>query len=865
MPQAPDEAGNIWEVDEQGNALYLVQQAQGEQPPVDPSFQYEGQKAEAQARGAQAGAAIQSAQVPYAAQVAQAEAQKAEASVAKSRLDIEKARMDIDKARLDMQQGKDPEAAVRAAKSILRILDSEGGVADQFENNFQNQGLFGTLNEYNPLRDENATFDADAGFLKPASKKLFRAKGEGSQSDAEGRDYNNLVPNSANRDATNERLIQHLRQEATATLEEYGEPTPKFNSADTAAPSGGGNQDFGIMVDPTQADADGIIRNPAPNTGGPTTPALGAAEFGAETQSIPVPDEMQKEHAAFMQRWQSNPDVDSYLKFRRSLDEKYGFGGDQAWVKRHRDYAENLSSQIRAGERFNFGPISPTEVPLTGVDKLRHNIASNPVGAAVTNAADMGSFGVVSALAPEQMAAMRADNPVSSTLGQIAGAMTGTGALGAATRTLAKKAAPKLLGGGGKAQFGRNLATDVGYAGTHGAVTGQDPLESAAFGALGSVGGQALGKGLQKVVGGVNLDPAAKALRKRGVPLTVGRVMGPTASKIEDKMSSIPIAGDMVARRQTDAFEAFNKAAFEEAGAPIGYTPKGTGPAGLDDMRSAIGDAYDNTLAGRQFPVDDSFVDDLGAAYTHRNQLPDDLAARFDKKMGNLADPVGEAGVMTGDQYQRAMRGLTSARSKAATTAGEFDKEYRAAATAGMDAFTNLAGRQGGGDVVDGLSRANKAYTNLGILENAVPRARNGTRSGEIDIFAPSQLNDAAHAARKYGGQELSAFAKQGQKVLPSTVPNSGTADRAWQAGLGATALGGAGGIDYATDGDSNMLGKTAAALALLTAGGSKVGQKAATKALVDRPELLQHLGNSINRRTGLFGAGAMPFALPQP
>lgn len=79
MPQARDEAGNIWEVDAQGNPVRLVSQAAPAQPPADPTFQYQGQKAQAEAVRAQAEAQVATSTVDADIRLANAQAEKAQA------------------------------------------------------------------------------------------------------------------------------------------------------------------------------------------------------------------------------------------------------------------------------------------------------------------------------------------------------------------------------------------------------------------------------------------------------------------------------------------------------------------------------------------------------------------------------------------------------------------------------------------------------------------------------------------------------------------------------------------------------------------------------------------------------------------
>src|SRR3546814_9107728 len=114
-----------------------------------------------------------------------------------------------------------------------------------------------------------------------------------------------------------------------------------------------------------------------------------------------------------------------------------------------------------------------------------------------------------------------------------------------------------------------------------------------------------------------------------------------------------------------------------------------------------------------------------------------------------------------------------------------------------LDALLATAREQAPG-TAEALQAGNRAYGNVSVLEDAVLKALNGADGP--GIFTPAQLGQAARAnAKKFGGKKAAArgeipfseLQSNAQAVLPSTVPNSGTTDRAIAAWLLPTALGG--------------------------------------------------------------------------
>lgn len=590
---------------------------------------------------------------------------------------------------------------------------------------------------------------------------------------------------------------------------------------------------------------------------------LAAASFGADTQGQPIPPAYQQAYNAFVQSGNWTPE--QYAAFRGALDKQYFPNpGDQrdTYLEEGRRIRETMGK----GGDLNLS-IPPTEVPLSGLDKFRNDLAANPLGAAGISYADMAGFGIPTMLAPDQMNAMQEQSPISSTIGQIGGAVTGTSMLGNFARNGLERLGPtiaqRLLGGGGKAQFGRNVAADTAFSGIYGQNAEGAPVENAAWGAGGSVGGQFAGRIAARMLGGIPTTEAAQSLVDRGIPLTVGQRMGGTAKGIEDAMTSIPGVGDIVNARRGEGFQAFNRAAFDEAGKPIGVRVSEFGERGVDSLIDRAGNAYDNATAGVDVPIDPQFIQDIAAARAKGAQLPPDLATKFNLAMDNRIGPIEASPSMTGEQYQQAFRGLKGYRAE--NVKPGFEQDYRDALTSGMDALTGVIKRGGGQDVVMNLNDADKAYRGAKTIQKAVQAAKNGSGSGEIQVFTPAQLNTAStQAANKYGGgRQFADLIDAGQQTLPSKLPDSGTSKRLLAMAL-PSALGGSAAGYYAGGGEGAAAGVGAplAVGALLAAGGTKGGQKALTKLLLERPKKARQLGLELKKRGGIFGSAALPFVI---
>lgn len=467
--------------------------------------------------------------------------------------------------------------------------------------------------------------------------------------------------------------------------------------------------------------------------------------------------------------------------------------------------------------------------------------------------------------------AARGANPVPAFMGDVFGLTGGTVGTGRLANSLAGKLVPALARqGAAGSSFGRNVLNDAAYGGVYGATEGDGGAVGALTGGVGSAGGQLLGTGLAKGLQGAVMNPFAQRLRDKGVQsLTTGQMLGGKAKAFEDAMTSVPFVGDIVNARRSDGFQEFNRAALNEAGAPIGATITDTGENGLNTLMGRVGNAYDNATAGVNVPLDGQFKADMQAAAMAGQKLPPDYQMRFDKMGQNRIGPITDAGAMTGDTYQQAMRGLKAGRKSAAGAAPGFEEDYKGALTLSMDALRSQMERGGGQSVIDGLRAADTSNRLGKTIEKATTAARNGSRSGEVQIFTPSQLQDAGYAtAAKYPGpRPFADLAELGQRVLPSQLPDSGTGRRVAQmllpASLGGIGAGGGAalpGVDAQTGGASGLALGT-----LLALGGTKLGQKALEAALFKRPKAIRRAGGIFGSRKGqqaLGGAVTAPFLI---
>ena len=868
-------------------------------------------------------AKIKGIEADYTKRVSDAETRekeaKAEIANATSLDAIREARAKADKAVADADKAKaDAQAAITALKGPVktateqtadtRILGDMNTAVDainlltkQFNKNLAGQGLVKSTLEYFPTQEKGAINSTAAG-LADVGLALFKIPGMGSQSDADAARFVQAnQPSTADFDLTFLGKVYNLRRRIDAKARSMGlspikwaEPVEiaaqQYLSLPESERSKLGLREVGTFKDippeldslqteaPTQADTSTAL----PDNAAFAAPiGMEAAGFGAEKTSLPIPPEMQAE----MNEWfEKNPrgtvGLKSYSNFRRALDAKYGFASGKPY--------EDDPNTVEFLKQYN-DPNSPVNVAIPPVnaedernllERAAGTAVMSPAGTALATGASSASLNAMDALLPG-MADIRAMNPKAAMVGDIGGSITGSAALAklgtaGASKLLAQ--APELAkyvtSGGKGATFLRNLLSDVTQGTAYGAAVEDDATTGAISGAAGNVLGKTLGNVGDFVLRGADRAPTAQKLIDRyGIEdLTVGQQLGGAPKSIEDAATSIPIIGDIINARRGESLVDLNKAAFRE----VGGQPMGYGDEGMAALKSARAKAYDDAVAGKQFDLNDPlFTQDMIDALATRSRLTGELADKFDLAVKNsiIDTPIGRSGTMSGPEYQQAQRSISGY--KGETRKPGFEKDYRDALGGVSGALREMVERQDP-TLVPLLREADTMYRGEKTLADAIERAKMDPTGLGADVFTPGNLTQAVSASgRKYPGTPpLKELSRLAQNVLPSKMPDSGTARRAALAGLGTVGLGGVagGGIGYNQEtglsGGDVLTGAatTLTPLALLSLLGSRGGQRGLSKFMFDRPSVGGNIADLAEKYAPqrVLAPGLIPTLVPE-
>lgn len=734
-------------------------------------------------------------------------ADRARAELIRAQADAAKATADATKTSVETASLPTPQTPeVRRARNELAtdsVIEKIGNARRQIGEGWATGNVAGTgAFQAIPFAGQNsadlaATLEGVTGSLINDTLKDFRAQsatgasGFGSLTEREAQRLSAAVA-SMRQTQSKESLLANL-----ATVEKHYRNLMALKN----------NED---PTDPAVAERYGIVVSapvkPAAPSGG--VGMGGPGEMGALPQ-IPAPNGPAPAELTPEGRMVADPALSgANATVTQMIREGRSEGEIRAYLNRLRpgmgDQANAIGENIRYyNQNPNFTPQVDVEQvwqPASGFNQFMGNAAQWEVpgigfspGAAVIGAGDMFSFGTLDNFAdnPDMaravMEGVEQQSPGSFLTGQIAGGIaSGIGAEAA-------------LGRAGLGAVGRMRGGDFALGAGYGAGSSDHPYESrlsgAGAGGLFGLGGGMAGRGVARTVGraaqGVT-DPARRALAEADVPMTIGQLLGGVVQRTEDRVAGLPFVGDLIARRRMEGVEGFNRAAFDEGLSPIAATTGGVvGEQGIDMAQSRVGDAYTAALGGSQVQVDQQFGDDLVAAIESLRAVPRVGSEATDTVKGILRPPetggnapsyFGADDTLTGTNMQPMVRELR----KLSAAYAPDPLGGRIAQGVGQveNAVTGMFDRQAP-EVMPAYLRANEAFRNEEVLRGAVHASRNGARSTEPGLFMPSQLLDSAAAnAGKYGNgrgttrQPFFDLARAGQRVLPSKLPDSGTAGR---------------------------------------------------------------------------------------
>lgn len=323
------------------------------------------------------------------------------------------------------------------------------------------------------------------------------------------------------------------------------------------------------------------------------------------------------------------------------------------------------------------------------------------------------------------------------------------------------------------------LIGDVGANAGYAAATASpgEAGDAAKWGAAGAVGGRFLARTL----GGLArpfVSKDAKALIDSGVRPTPGQLfgdgpLGSTIRGLEDSATSIPLVGSVIKSARARSISEYGNAEINAALKPLGVTVNGSGAEAVEQAQRAVSATYDKVLPQTVIrPQNVSAavakvlpdIDSIPLLTTEQGGLVRQYVAR---KIAPTVQEATQRGAPISGEIANRIDGEI----------GHYARQYSGSPNPSDhplgEAFYALQASLR--DTVEGatpeatkvLTAARTAYRNLLPVISAADKTAPGQ-------FTPRQFNRAAGQF----DQTPSPLNRAGQNVLPSTVPDSGTAGR---------------------------------------------------------------------------------------
>lgn len=381
----------------------------------------------------------------------------------------------------------------------------------------------------------------------------------------------------------------------------------------------------------------------------------------------------------------------------------------------------------------------------------------------------------------------------------------------------------------------------------------------AGLGAGGALAGGALGGVAARLVR-PNTSSDVTTLLREGITPTPGQIMGGGWAKTEDKLTSVPILGDLIKNAQRRGVEDLNKAAYARALDPI--NAKSTAPVGREgiaEVKAALGDAYDKLLPKMTFKTDPQFSSEINnlTSMMQNGNVPPEIGKQFDSILKNeVVSRMSKAGTMDGQSFKELesslspmIKGFSGSQSQNDRTLGSALGEVLASARGALSRSNPAEAKE--------LAAINEGYANYARIRGA------GKMLGaENGVFTPAQLQNAVQSQDKSVGKGAFAtgnalmqdLSETGKNVLGSKYPDSGTVGRALVAGLAPAA-----GAAYLNPVLASAAGIGGAAL---SAPYTQMGQKLTAALLAKRPAIAAPIAQGIRAGAPLTGAAISPLLL---
>lgn len=391
----------------------------------------------------------------------------------------------------------------------------------------------------------------------------------------------------------------------------------------------------------------------------------------------------------------------------------------------------------------------------------------------------------------EHYAATRDQLGVAGAAGDITPELLATAVPIAKGGTLLARGVPML---GRLAPAAGDVAANALYAGGRRAATNyaegapditEGVMSDAGIGGLYAAGGRAALRGADIAARGVKpfMSQNARELVERGVTPTPGQLFdGPVGNLIaraEDKATSLPLAGDIMNYARRRSLGDFNRVSINDALQPLGKDGVIKSGAGVEAVEAAsrkVSDTFERGLDGMVVTPQHitAALQDAGALMPHIPLFDEQQATKIAGYVQQRIAPLLKNGV-DGQAAKRLDSELGYLARKYSRSPNPGDHPMGEAFDVLQHYWRGAMVKGASGNNYELVKAANAAYRNMIPVVKAADKAM-----AQGGVFTPNQLARSRVVTR----QGPSSFDRAAQDVLPSRVPDSGSAGRLLTGGL---------------------------------------------------------------------------------
>lgn len=385
----------------------------------------------------------------------------------------------------------------------------------------------------------------------------------------------------------------------------------------------------------------------------------------------------------------------------------------------------------------------------------------------------------------------------------------------------------------------------------------EDKKRQVSMGALASGAAGLLTRGLGRVIG-PQVPEDIQVLREMGVTPTIGHRLGPWASRIEQGLESSPLLGSAIIDARNRSIHQYNRGIGQNVLNRIGETLPDDVPAGralINHVGDALERNYGNLLPNLSGQMDNQFRQEMANVQTMgltlRPAQRDELDQILQHELFNKFTPQGMASGETLKEVEHQLGHYAQGHMRSP----DFNDQRLGSALRESQRILRSMIERNNPQYRGELQAANSAWADFLRMEKA------STKSIKNDgFFSPGNylqsVKDLDPTRRKSqfarGEARLQDVAEAGQRVLGSTVPDSGTTFRSM---LGLGLLGGS----YAIH-PGLMFTELGAALPY-----TSMGQRVVDSVLSGGMGTRGPAGRFINRMSPLVAAGSAVGAATMP